>query len=105
MIINMSRKISYIYYLMITLDIINAFTYKCTILYFFLKSAPQTNFIRNPSLGPNLYIQSISPSQLYLSNFESNLIYDIYQGTFWVPISSSLGSYMPKLLFSDHGIR
>ena len=61
-----------------------------------------------PSLGPNLYIQSISPSQLYLSNFESNLIYDIYQGnigTFWVPISSSLGSYMPKLFFSDHGIR
>ena len=48
MIINMSRKISCVYYLMITLDIINAFTYKRTILYFFLKSAPQTNFIRNP---------------------------------------------------------
>ena len=75
---------------------------------FFSKVLLKQILFETPSLGPNLYIQSISPSQLDLSNFESNLIYDIYQGnigTFLVPISSSLGSYMQKLFFSDHGIR
>lgn len=53
---------------MISLDIINAFTYKYIILFFFLKSPPQANFFESPSLGPSY---TFNPSPLHSYTFQT----------------------------------
>ena len=58
------------------------------------------------SNGFNIWMRRISPTSVYISNFGTNILYDIEQGeigSFYFIINYAEGSMYPKLFFTSNG--